>query len=114
MSVPVAIPPQNRERGRGSEAVSSSPVVTFASFTSSPCFAYGCSPPARSSNSGSDKNSSYVAAKKFWKRLLYDPSLDPSAFTVSATSATAVLALHWMNCMFACGTQSLTEPAVAQ
>jgi hypothetical protein len=45
--------------------------------------------------------------------LLYDPSLDPSAFSVSATSATAVLAVPCMHGVLWCSPNVVTNLAVA-
>ncbi|GIL84868.1 hypothetical protein Vretimale_9694 [Volvox reticuliferus] len=44
----------------------------------------GASPPYRggSSSAGGDKTNPYLAAKKFWKRLCFDPALDPTEYLI--------------------------------
>jgi len=62
------------------------------SIGSSPQFSYlGSSPPsglgsagaAARGASGSEKHAPYAAAKKFWKRICFDPTLEPENFAVS-------------------------------
>ncbi|GIL53528.1 hypothetical protein Vafri_9114 [Volvox africanus] len=44
----------------------------------------GASPPFRggSSSAGGDKTNPYLAAKKFWKRICFDPALDPTEYLI--------------------------------
>ncbi|KAG2429919.1 hypothetical protein HXX76_010699, partial [Chlamydomonas incerta] len=43
----------------------------------------GASPPYRGGSSAAgDKANPYLAAKKFWKRLCFDPALDPTEYTI--------------------------------
>lgn len=74
-----------------------SPPVRLGSYGTSPaasCNILGSSPPSASfgsghghgslaRGSGTDRQAPYAAAKKFWKRLCFDPTLNPNDFTVS-------------------------------
>ncbi|GLC60336.1 hypothetical protein PLESTB_001601200 [Pleodorina starrii] len=89
----VAIRHEQSARGHSqisSASYGSSPAGSLPAFSPPSAYMYsgalgiaGASPPFRGgSSAGGDKANPYLAAKKFWKRLCFDPALDPTEYTI--------------------------------
>ncbi|KAG2499771.1 hypothetical protein HYH03_002068 [Edaphochlamys debaryana] len=63
----------------GASLPACSPVGSLGAFPAALGVA-GASPPFRGGST--DKANPYLAAKKFWKRLCFDPALDPTEYTI--------------------------------
>ncbi|EFJ47152.1 hypothetical protein VOLCADRAFT_92304 [Volvox carteri f. nagariensis] len=80
MTSAVFIQHEPSARGPGhfsSTSYGSSPAGSLPAFSPPSAYAY-----SGSSSAGGDKANPYLAAKKFWKRLCFDPALDPTEYKI--------------------------------